>query len=606
MYRVFRPMLAKAAIETVKCAGLCALIGCTGQVAGNKAVPGARSDGATDQPGSDTTAPGATTPASGDAAPSSATPASPSGTTASTGTAPTAAGGAGSGVDSPAQPLDCTATDTSPSVLRRLSRLEYQLTLKELFQLEASPDVSAVEEDKAFEGFRTAAELQNVSTQHLRAYADVTGALTADLFADAPRRDAVIGCAMDAAGCLDSFVAAFGRLSFRRPLEEAEVTGLVSRATEVSSSPEEQFSFAIEALLTSPSFLFRVEVGDSPEGLSTLSPLELASRLSFTVHGRAPSAELLTTAEQGGLDTPEGLAATAAQMLAEPAGQEFFTQFFRQWLDFEQLRVPPQPPAGWSDALLDDMTAETDQFFNDFAWGAGANFLEAFTANYTYLTPALATFYGLPAPASGLSRVDFPAGDPRENSGLLTHASLLSAKSDGDLVAHRGAWIRRSFLCESLEVPTEVLNSIGDELAGLGYFEVVEKRNTELACAGCHALIDPIGVGFVHFDGVGKYQPDADMSEFGITPALPGNADPEFSSIGELSGKLVQSPELAQCIAERVFFYTAGRKPLEADACTLQQAGQRFATDQYNFGSLLLGFTEAPEFRLRRAPELAP
>src|SRR5690606_29069749 len=117
--------------------------------------------------------------------------------------------------------------------------------------------------------------------------------------------------------------------------------------------------FVAQALLSSPSFLYRVEIGDAGTDLTTLTGLELASRLSFALTGRTPSRDLMERARAGELDSTEGLQAIAAELLADERASEFFDAFFQQWLQFEKLRVPPEPPPGWDDALLGMMAEET-------------------------------------------------------------------------------------------------------------------------------------------------------------------------------------------------------------------------------------------------------
>jgi hypothetical protein len=371
----------------------------------------------------------------------------------------------------------------------------------------------------------------------------------------------------------------------------------------------ERLVFVIEALLSSPSFLFRVEVGDTTEGLSTLSSEELAARLSFTLLGRGPSAELLDRAAQGELDTEQGLASVASELLADPRAREYFDAFFEQWLDFDKMRAPSEPPPGWSDDLLGSMVGETHALLHSAAWGESESLLAALTANHTFLDPPLAEFYGLPWPASSsgtgsapeaLVRVEIPAGHPRQNSGLLSHAALLSAKNDGDLIAHRGAWLRSTFLCETLSVPSELLATVSDELEGLSYLEVFQKRNTEAACAGCHALIDPIGVGFTQFDALGRFDPEVDIAPFEMQPALPGVDDPEFDSLGELATKLQARAEVASCLSKKLFLFTNGRQATSADECAIARATQQFTSEQHRFASLLQGLVGSPTFRLRR------
>jgi hypothetical protein len=289
--------------------------------------------------------------------------------------------------------------------------------------------------------------------------------------------------------------------------------------------------------------------------------------------------------------------------MSDPGKQVFFREFFKQWLDFEELWTPPEPPPAWSETLLPDMLQESQLVFDDFAWGAGSNFLDVLTANYTYVTPALGEFYELAQATAGAQRVEFPVDHPRANTGILTHAALIGAKGDGDILAHRGKWLRSGFLCETgLEVPTALLDSLGDELEGLTYQQMLERRNTEAGCAGCHSLIDSVGVGFAQFDKTGHFDPSVNIADFGITPQLVGSSEPEFSSVAELATKLRAREEVASCIAERVFLYTQGREPASADACAVEAASVRFASSEYSFGQLLQGLVEAPQFRLRRVP----
>lgn len=511
------------------------------------------------------------------------------------------AGDVGAG---PQTACDTTAADTGEGTLRRLSRLEYQLSLQDLFQLDAPPSIEGIPADTNKDGFKTFAALQTVSAQHIRAYLDVATGLADDLLADTSRRDQVIGCDLEAAECLTSFVTRFGMLAFRRPLEATEVQTITSAAMRDALDTSDRFRYAVEALLASPNFLYRVEAGDVTDGVSTLNPYELASRLSFSMWGRAPSAELLDEAASGALDTAAGLHEVAVRMSSDDRTRAFFGSFFEQWLGYEELRAPKELPEDWQDAWLDEMARETDAVIDRIAW-EGENFLDLLTTNTTVLGPDLAEFYGLPEPGpDGL--VTFPANHPRANTGLLTHASLLSAKSDGDRIAIRGNWLRRTFLCQNLEVPPEVAEEFGELLVGLTRVEIVKKRNTEDGCKGCHATIDPVGIAFETFDATGRFDDSVDIAPFGVTPALPGAPDPTVDSVADLAGTLRAMPEVAACLTARAFLYTHGREPQRADACTVETTSAAFAEAGYDFRALLQALVESPSFRLRRAAPAQP
>jgi hypothetical protein len=504
-------------------------------------------------------------------------------------------GGAGGGPASACAPE--AVPDVGPSVLRRLSNLEYQLTLTELFKLETPPALEGIPGDALKDGFEIAAT-QSVSALHLRGYLDKATSLASDLLSDADRRAAVLGCEPSAPSCFESFVTSFGRLAYRRPLAASEVSAIVDAATEHAVDTQDQFRYAFEVLLTSPSFLFRVEVGSTPEGVSSLNGYELASRLSFALWGRSPSAALLDLAAAGALDTEAGLASAAEGLLQDPRAQQFYAAFFRRWLGFELLREPVPPPADWTAQLLPAMQAETDAVLADFAWQP-RNFLEVLTTNTTRVTPALASFYGLPAPAAG-GALTIPANHVRAGTGLLTHASLLSAKRDGDLIAVRGNWLRNTFLCDHV-TPIDLTAAV-ESLKGLTPVEIVKARNERGDCAGCHALLDPIGIAFSEFDQTGRYDDALDRTVYGIATELPETPDPAFDTLAELSQKLAALPKVTSCLSSRAFLYVNGREPDTLDACTVEQVTNRFANDDYGFTTLLASLVESPAFRTRRAP----
>ena len=513
------------------------------------------------------------------------------------------AGGTGN-VPVPGQTCAQVGMDTGATTLRRLSNLEYQLTLQDLFKLTAPPALDGIPPDVDYEGFRTYAGIQTVSAQHLRAYIDRAHALADELMADTARRSAVLGCEPTASGCLRAFVTRFGKLAYRRPLETAELDSVVNRATADALDATDQFRFAIEVLLSSSNFLYRVEVGNAADAVATLTPIELASRLSFALWGRAPDAALLDQAATM-LTTPEGLATVATTMLADSRAKIFYDAFFRQWLGFEGMQAPPNPPAGWTDALVPDMTRETQLVLGDFAWGSG-NFMNVLTANYTRPTAALSSFYGLPAAAAD-GTAQFPATHARAGTGLLTHPALLAAKRDGDLIAMRGNWLRRTFLCRSLAIDPSVAEMLGDLLVGLTRVEIVKKRNTEAACRGCHAMIDPVGIGFVQFDHTGRFDSTINGSEYGVAAALPDAvASPGFNTLAELATKLQGMPEVSSCLATKVFIYTEGRDPVRADTCELESASKTFADNGNSFSAMLRGLVGSPSFRSRRAAGVTP
>jgi hypothetical protein len=580
----FCPNSPRSLLLALGVAGACAAA-CTGNIGGQQMSGGGGVSGA-----GNTTGGGNTTGA---------------GNNVGTGTGNSVGTGTGNIGGPTAETCAQVGMDTGAATLRRLSNLEYQLTLQDLFQLGAAPAVDSIPPDVDHHGFRTYAAIQSVSAQHLRAYIDRAHALADELMADTARRTRVLGCEPTASGCLRAFVGRFGRLAYRRPLETVEQDTIISRATADALDATDQFRFAIEVMLSAPSFLYRVEVGSAADAVATLGPYELASRLAFALWGRAPDAALLDQAASGALGTPAGLEAAAATMLADGRAKSYYQAFFRQWLGFEGITAPPNPPAAWSAPLLADMTRETSSVIDDFAWGQ-RDFLGVLTASYTRPTPALSTYFGVPAAAAD-GTATFPAGHARAGTGLLTHPSLLAAKRDGDLIAMRGNWLRSTFFCKTLTIDPNVAETLGEMLVGLTRVQIVQKRNTEATCKGCHALIDPIGIGFAQFDQTGRFDATLDPSIYGVAPALPdATANPGFTTVADLATKLQAMPEVTACLASKLFTYTEGREPVRADTCAVESATKGFAAGGNDFALMLKGLITAPSFRQRRAAGATP
>lgn len=508
----------------------------------------------------------------------------------------------GAATGSAAAALACTTSpaDSGKSLLRRLSNTEYQLTTQDLFALAEPPAVDKLPADNTKDGFKTFAEVQSMSAQHLRAYIDKARELADALLADSARRTRVVACDASKTTCVRDFVARFGKLAFRRALSSTEIESYAVRAEANALDADDRIRYAIQALLISPNFLYRVEIGDKPDALSTLSAYELATRLSFGLWGRAPNLELLTKAEQGELDTSEQLREVAKAMLGDERASYFYTSFFRQWLGYDTLRAPNVKPADWNDALLAQMQTETDTVLRQHAFGDGP-FLDALTTNQTRVSPALASFYKLSAP-NATGELSIPANHPRANAGVLGHASLMSMKTDGDKIAVRGNWLRRTFFCAPLSIPPQVAADLDDLLVGLSPVQIVAKRNTESNCKGCHAKIDPIGISLARFDATGRYDATVDVSQYGIGPTLPDLNSKPINSLADLASALTSAPNVTECLSQKVFVFMNGREVESADGCAVSQ-GHEALDEAGSFRALLAGIVASPSFRLRRADD---
>jgi len=492
--------------------------------------------------------------------------------------------------------------DPSPSTFKRLSRLEYSNTVKDLMQLPHAPNVGAIPDDPSLFNFKTIASVQGIQASHLNGYLTVATEQADALMADADRRTRVLGCEYTSAGCLDSFIPRFGRLAYRRPLAQEEFNRIRQYVVSQAPAARDQFVMALQIFLTSPNFIYRVEVGNSPEGLSTLNNYELASRLAFSLWGQGPTADLLDKAANGTLNNADGLRTVAQEMLKDPRARENLSRFFEQWLATNLLEAPAEKPQGWYNAILTDMQAETNNLLGEYVW-QNKDFMQIFTENRTYLTPALADYYGVARPASAAQAVALPSSDPRAYTGILGHASNMFSKGDGDLIAKRGNWLRSTFLCKELQLPSGVADIINGKFAGFTAMEIITERNRDQSCERCHSQIDPIGVAFAPFDRAGRYDHSVRIGDYPIQPGFPDSGDPGVRSIQDIARALAEMPEVGECLADRLFLYTRNRLPEQHDHCVVYEASDNFRDSGHQFVSLLLSMVEDPSFRTRMTPE---
>ena len=529
-----------------------------------------------------------------------------------------AAGCSGVVGDAPGLPAAGPAVSANPGPLlvRRLTNAEYDRVLLDLLgQAErVSADFPA---DPKVVGFDNNAESLTISALHAERYREAAERVAAAVVASPARRAAVVGCTLTGDGrdaCLRSFVEAFGRRAFRRPVTAAEAQGLLDVAAAAADDPDPDMAAAlvIEAVLQSPSFLFRTEFGEADPahpGLRRLRGVDLAGRLSFFLWGTAPDEALLARAESGALDTPDGLAAAARAMLADPRAREGLAGFYRQWLRLYTLdaihRDPAQYPA-WGPALRASMAEETSRVVDDLIWRDGASFLDLLTARATFVDARLAALYGVPAPAEpdGWGRVEMGASSAR--AGLLTQASYLTltARTEGSTLIHRGKYVREVLLCEALPSPPANVPTLPAPVPNETDLERLERHRADPACNNCHRRMDPVGMGMRRYDAVGAlHLVDAQGRPVPQTGSLYGYEPADFDGPVALGQRLHDAPEVAQCVVRQAFRFAFGRPELMGaadDGPSIDRAAERFRASGYSFRELLVALVTSDAFRYGR------
>ena len=419
--------------------------------------------------------------------------------------------------------------------------------------------------------------------------------------------------------------------AYRRPAtpqEIARIGALADRARDRGESFEAQVVLAIQGMLVSPKFLFRIESDPAPRraaasgiagaqllNASTATPapassayslndFELASRLSYFLWSSMPDDELLRLAEQGRLSKPAVLAAQTKRMLSDPKVSRFVQNFAGQWLTIRVLEkhVPdfykfPQ----YDNYLRMSMVKETEMFFENLI-REDRSVLEFLDADYTFVNEYLAKHYQLPGVIGAEFRKVSLAETPRR--GLLGQASVLTATSYANRtsVVLRGKWILENLLnAPPPPPPADVPDLEEAKVASNATLrERMEAHRTNAVCAGCHSRMDPMGFGLENFDAIGNYRTKEGQAPVNASGVLPdGRA---FNGPVELA-KVLRSEQgaFARCLTEKMLTYALGRGLEGNDRPAIRRITNRVAANNYRFSSLAQEIVNSAAFRMRRA-----
>ena len=496
------------------------------------------------------------------------------------------------------------------AVLRRLTHSQYNRTVRDLLKDTTNPANGFPPEDYV-NGFKNQYQGLSVSPLLAESYSAAAEKLAANAFRRGDSRG-LIPChprADDDAACRAQFVATFGRRAFRRPLDKDET----ARYEEIFRSGKGFLGGAqmvIEAMLQSPNFLFWLDETANPKWKAYAA----ASRLSCFLWDSTPDDALLDSAARGDLDTPAGVERAARRMLADAKAHDGLDEFVSQWLRFDRALTASRErryyPLFSRDLTL-SMAEEARRFIGDLVWN-NRNFLEAFTANYSFINSDLAAVYKLSPPARDWDRVEFPAES--ERGGLLGQALLLTltSKPDDTAPTGRGLFIREQFLCQHVPPPPP---GVDTNLPPVGEDKPVTNRQrlaahtTNQSCAGCHNLIDPVGFGLEKFDAIGmrreqhkllfypravnaqaarRSKPKEVLLDIDTSAFVAGIPDSNFANPRQLGAILARTPECQECVVKQLFRYMAGRLDTPADRPLLNQALEDFRKSQFHLQELMV------------------
>lgn len=401
--------------------------------------------------------------------------------------------------------------------------------------------------------------------------------------------------------------------AYRRPIEQAEldrVMKLVEAADRDGESLVAAVSLALQAILVSPNFLFRVELDpEQPDEIRTLNEFELATRLSYFLWSSMPDAELFELARANKLREGDNLERQVRRMLADGKSRALVENFAGQWLQLRNLKIvfpaPRRYPA-FDEGLRRAMLQETELFFTEIM-RQDLRVLTFLDSDFTFLNERLAKHYEI----SGVTGREFRKvkleGDQR--GGVLTQASVLTVTSNPTRTSpvKRGKWVLENiFGTPPPPPPPDVpeLNDDGKALTG-SLRERTEQHRANPACAVCHVRMDPLGFGLENFDGIGAWRTKDGEFDIDASGELPGGK--KFAGPAGLKQILLsQRDDFVRCLSEKMLTYALGRGVEYSDRCTVQDIAQATEAGDYKFSAMILAIVHSDAFQKRRGTRSEP
>ena len=423
--------------------------------------------------------------------------------------------------------------------------------------------------------------------------------------------------------CAKQFLSRAGNLLFRRPMTQHELETFVTAAHTAADTEKDFYtglSLSLSAVLSSPQFLFRqatIEADPENKGQFRLDANSKATRLSFFLWNSMPDATLQAAAEKGELNSKKGVAKQVARMMASPRLKDGVRAFFADMLQLDGLESLAKDSTLYPkfDAMVArDAREQTLRTITDLLVDNNGDYRDIFTARKTFLTQALASVYQIPLVndvPNGSGDIwqpyTFKADDPR--IGILTQISFVALNSSPGRSSPtiRGKALREVVLCQRVPAPPgDVKFDIVQDTSNPVYKTArarLTAHRTNPVCAGCHKLIDPMGLALENFDGSGAFR----TTENGVVIDTSGELDnAKFNNAIELGKVVHDHPAAASCAVDRMAAYALGRPLVPGEAQWVDGLKQAFGKDGYKIPDLMQKIVMSPEFfrAEHRTPEV--
>ncbi len=513
----------------------------------------------------------------------------------------------GAGASGPGGSEQALASPT----LHRLTQVQLHNSWLDLLGEPLALPANLPADDQAYGFTSIAAAQKTISPLEAEEYETATYEVLDQVWADPLRREALVGCAATDTSepCVSEFVERFASQAWRRPLAAGELDALLSLSDTIGASladSNEGLKFGLAAVLQSPHFLFRVELGEPVPETPTLlrfTSFEMASRLSYLLLDAPPDSELRQAAELGELDDVTAVEAHARRLLADPRARPALTRFFRDFMNLSKLDTLDKDPEKFpqiSATLGPAMRIEIEKMFEHVVFDDAGDFRRLFTSDQTFVNAELAALYAIEGvEGDTFSQVTLEPGSKR--AGVLTSLGYLSLNAHKTQTSptHRGRFVRINLLCEDVPPPPPgVSTTLPEPEPGAPPITLREKLSVHVedpSCAACHQAMDPIGFAFEHFDALGLYR---DVDENGLSIDAATEVDGQAVNGGIEMGELIaELPEVGACIARRFYEHGGAHLATSKEGESVDALVERFVASDYDFQALVVALVTNDGYR---------
>ena len=500
--------------------------------------------------------------------------------------------------------------EAGPVALRRLTAEQYARSVRDVLGDHIAV-TSRIDPDDRRDGLlAVGSSFASVTPSGFEKY-EASAASVAEQALDEAHRNDLVQCEPSGVrddGCARAFIQRVGRLLLRRSLTAEEIDARAAIANEAAEELGDFYSgleLALTSLLISPEFLFRVEVAEpTPGDPSTmrLKSVSMASRLSYLFWDTTPDDELLTAGKNGELVEEDGLAAQIERLLAAPRLETGIRALFADMYDFKQFDDGLVRKDGalfpvYTQPLIEEAKEQTLRTIVAHLT-AEKDYRDLFTTSESFMTRRLGVLYQVPVPTpNGWEAYRFAEETLR--AGLLTHASLnaLYSHPGRSSATLRGKFVREVLLCQDVPTPPANIDfSIVEDTMGelRTARERLEAHVTNEACAGCHSLMDPVGLSLESFDAIGMFRTEENGAPIDTSGELDGIPYEDAAGMGRA---LRDHPSLGPCLVRTLFRYAVGRQVETGEEALVDYLSRRFAGSGHRVTELLREVALSDGFR---------